>query len=136
MPKCPNVFLQELASTMSDMLKPYGKNEQVVGKHAQVPKEMADLDQSHLHYGERLAFVMTGTVMIVKNPPRQHDIVVGRPQDHPPRGSLFRDPEQRGKVMPGSVNPILRTCKVLHLNYDDTPKMRKGGASMVQDVKT
>lgn len=65
MPKCPRVFLQHLASVMSDMLKPYGKNEQVVGRHAQIPKEIADLDQSHLSYGERLAFVMTVSIIFL-----------------------------------------------------------------------
>lgn len=131
MPKCPLVFLQHLASDMSDRLKPYGKNEQVVGRYAQVHKEQMQLgDESHKRYGDRLAFIMTGTVMIVKNPPRQHDIVVARqrgPGTAGPNGKirpglLFR-PGQRGKVVPGSVNPILRTCKVLHLNSDDSPRM-------------
>ena len=80
--------------------------------------------------------------MIVKNPPRQHDTVKGRLKGpvsglgaKARAGWLFGE-GQRGKVMAGSVNPILRTCKVLHLNHDDTPKLRTDAkGALVQDVK-
>eukprot|EP01043_Picozoa_sp_COSAG02_P030919 COSAG02_NODE_1997_length_10152_cov_3.110315_5_plen_943_part_00 len=127
MPKCPIVFLEQLASVMSDSLKPYGRNEQVVGAYAQVPKSELEHDNSHQWYGERLAFVMTGTVIIVKNPPRSNDIVTarsswGRSSQQRLSGFLSR-PGQRGRVMPGSVNPILRTCKVFRIDDNDAPCM-------------
>lgn len=143
MPKCPIVFLEQLASVMSDSLKPYGRNEQVVGAHAQVPKSEIEDDNSHQWYGERLAFVMTGTVMIVKNPPRSCDIVEarslwGKKRTRPQSlsGSLSR-PEQRGRVMPGSVNPILRTCKVVHIDENNAPCKRSNeNGDMLPDISS
>ena len=141
MPTCPIVFLEQLASIMSDSLKPYGRNEQVVGAYAQVPKNEQDGDTSHKCYGERLTFVMTGTVVIVKSPPRSYDIVMarstwGRNRPHGLSGSLHRQ-GQRGRVMPGSVNHVLRTCKVLHIDDDGAPCMHSdAGGDMVPDISS
>lgn len=75
MPKCPEEFIMAMASVMADHLRPYGKNEQVVGKHALIHTDEGS-DTSFFRYGERLCLVMGGTVVIVKNPPRDNDVVI------------------------------------------------------------
>ena len=119
MPKCPLVFLQRLAREMSNELKPYSIQELVVSKEEGEP------------YGDRLCLVMTGTVVLVKKPPRDYDIVEARQRGTFDKklnnGLLSRTDGRLGMVKPGSVNEVMRTCKVILIDDHKRPVMGEDG---------
>jgi len=149
--RCPEEFLLALATAMSNHLKVYGKHEQVIGPYVQTEEATsssssgaaeaataASANESCVQYGKRLGFILGGTVVIVKNPARDDDVVsraehlsnpafiaaaeqMGEQQPHHSRNLLLSEPDRRGRVVAGSVNQMLRTCKVIHLEPDGSP---------------
>ena len=159
--KCPQAFLLNLANAMSQHIEIYGRREQIIGPRALEQRKTAHsssvrgpatvVDESCADYGQALGFVLGGTVVTVKNVPRDNDVVAAAVRFSDPafatieqmdderysnHGLLLCNPDRRGRVVPGSVNLMFRTCKVTHLESNGSPVKVKdhNGAWQISDA--
>jgi hypothetical protein len=144
MPKCPEPFLNQIASLMSDNLMPHGEGEMIVGRmHYNEIKPTAAMDDDWgYEYGDEMWLVLNGSVVIMKRPPREYDRVSARfkwneknPNDkyashkfrENPKKLLFSpNPPRWGCVY--EVKPAMRTCMVSH----EEPSYGKSAALLQQ----